>query len=100
MKKLGSPLVRHSLRQGNKVAHVLYRLGCKLTQTDNLRILLSPLDIVKKKLQADQLGASSSKIVLWSIYNNVARYDNLSVIESTNSYNIMSVYICSIMVYL
>ncbi|WMV49929.1 hypothetical protein MTR67_043314, partial [Solanum verrucosum] len=90
LKKLESPVVRHSLRQGNKVADVLSRLGCKLTQTNNPRILLAPPDIVKKKLQADQVGASSIKIVVWSTCNKLARFGNLSVIAGTNSDNVMS----------
>ncbi|KAH0641835.1 hypothetical protein KY290_033455 [Solanum tuberosum] len=37
LKKLGNPMVRHSLRQGNKVADILSRLGCKLTHTNQWR---------------------------------------------------------------
>ncbi|KAH0644534.1 hypothetical protein KY284_032418 [Solanum tuberosum] len=70
LKKLGNLVVRHSLRQGNKVADILSRLGCKLTHTNNPCILLSPPDIFKKKLKEDRDEVTSSKIVVQSTCNS------------------------------
>ncbi|KAG5618988.1 hypothetical protein H5410_018812 [Solanum commersonii] len=66
------------VRQGNKVANLLSRLGFKLIHTTNSLILRTPPDVTKKKQKADQDGVSSSKIVVWSIRNKLARFDNIS----------------------
>jgi len=91
MKKLVSQVVRHSFRQAKKVANIFWRLGSKLIMTKMPHFLLTPPEAVEASLiKAYQVGALSTKLVVWSTCNKLARLGNLSVISSTSSNNVTS----------
>ncbi|KAK6795787.1 hypothetical protein RDI58_009242 [Solanum bulbocastanum] len=76
--EVGELVIRHSFRQGNKVANLLSRLGSKLIHITNSLILQTPPDVAKKKQKADQDGVSSSKIAVWSIRTKLVHFGNIS----------------------
>ncbi|KAH0714996.1 hypothetical protein KY284_007901 [Solanum tuberosum] len=82
MKRLGNPLVRHSFRQANKVADFLSRLGTKLTPSAQAAILSTPLDHTLSLIKDDQQGLISTKQVLRTTCNKLARFGNLAVIAN------------------
>lgn len=57
-------MVRHSFRQGNKVADIFFRLGFKLIITSNSVIIRSPSNVVKDILKTDQDKVPSAKVIV------------------------------------
>ncbi|XP_075077925.1 uncharacterized protein LOC142164249 [Nicotiana tabacum] len=90
LKKLGNPVVRHSFRKGNKVAHVLSKLGCKQQPTSTTTILNSPPDAVKRVIQKDKNATSTTRLLSSSICNKLAMFENLSIIPTISNSDVMS----------
>ncbi|KAK6781886.1 hypothetical protein RDI58_019682 [Solanum bulbocastanum] len=85
LRKLGNQVVRHNFWQGNKVADFLCKIACQLTTTPQSCVLLSPVAAAEDLLKTDKEGVLSSKLILRSTCNKLARFGNLFVITSTNS---------------
>ncbi|XP_070022415.1 uncharacterized protein LOC142177008 [Nicotiana tabacum] len=87
LKRLGNPVVRHSFREGNKVAHFLCKLGSKQQHlSSTTTILHSSPDPVKRVIEEDKNEASTTRLVSSSICNSLEVFGNLSIIPTiTNS---------------
>ncbi|XP_070003147.1 uncharacterized protein [Nicotiana sylvestris] len=86
LKKLGNPVIRHSFREDNKVAHLLCKWGSKHHLSSTTTILHSPPDAPKKAIQDEKNEVLTTRLVSSSICNILAVPENLSIIPAiTNS---------------
>lgn len=74
-------MIWHSFREANKVAHLLAKEGSKQAMRNQLSVFLHPPTPVWTSLQADREAVTTKKIVSVSMYNNLARLGNLSVVN-------------------
>ncbi|XP_060193737.1 uncharacterized protein LOC132622964 isoform X2 [Lycium barbarum] len=87
---LGTPAVRHSFRQGNKVGDRLSKQGLKYGTYDQPSVLLSPPTSVTNFLEADKQGVTTPKLVSISSCNSLASLGNLSVLAINDSTSVTS----------
>ncbi|XP_019255539.1 PREDICTED: uncharacterized protein LOC109234131 [Nicotiana attenuata] len=89
LNKLGNPVIRHSFREGNKVAHFLCKWGSKHHLSSTTIILHSPPDAVKKAIQDDKNEVLTTRLISSSICNILAVLENLSIIPATTNSDVM-----------
>lgn len=61
LKKLGTPVVRHSFRKGNKVADYLADQGSKLGSYNLLSTITTPTLVLLEKIEADKKGVAARR---------------------------------------
>ncbi|OIT37535.1 hypothetical protein A4A49_59281, partial [Nicotiana attenuata] len=71
LRRLGSPAVRHSFREGNKAAHLLAKQGSKQATCNHLLVMESPPPSVLVVLQAHKGGLTTSRLVPVSVCNKL-----------------------------
>lgn len=92
LKKLENPMVRHIFRQSIKVADALAKQGSKQLTSSPSSFVQPPFDDVKCCVETQKTRIASTRLVSTSICNNFVKFDNMSIVTSTESaliYNII-----------
>ncbi|KAK4376617.1 hypothetical protein RND71_002913 [Anisodus tanguticus] len=81
MRELGNPVVRHTFREANSIAHILGQEGMNKATPNQLVFLPTPTQHLLHNILVDK-GHCTSKNVSSNACNVLAKLGNLSVISS------------------
>ncbi|XP_047265235.1 uncharacterized protein LOC124897053 [Capsicum annuum] len=85
LRNIGNSVVQHNFREANKVADCLVKLGANLNLPGTVISLRSPPLAAATHLADDVEGIVSTRLVSWSMFNNMLCVGNSSVSSYLNS---------------